>query len=112
MAAAAPGEAVLWANYALISSAVLYIYDCILTFPAEVRLVQAKIIEGRQWDRIQFVPLRYFALLYHVAVLSGVSLSPRLLTPKRFYIPFRCSNFTRLTIALSSPAAAPWTTWY
>ncbi|KAJ7795208.1 hypothetical protein B0H14DRAFT_2920624 [Mycena olivaceomarginata] len=85
MAAAAPGKTVIWTNYALVASAVLYIYDCILTFSAEVRLVQADTVKGRRRYLLQFLLLRYFALLYHVAVISGVSLSPGLLTSKRLF---------------------------
>ncbi|KAJ6522962.1 hypothetical protein DFH09DRAFT_200170 [Mycena vulgaris] len=92
MTAAAPEEAFIWANYALVAAAVLYIYDCIITFSAEVRLVQANImkLEGHRRLLLQFVPLRYFALFYHVTIICGVSMSE--LRPKLWRHPGQPSN--------------------
>ncbi|KAJ6548817.1 hypothetical protein B0H19DRAFT_1265613 [Mycena capillaripes] len=81
-----PGFSVTWADQALITAAgewyalhfnlddlseiiVIYIYDFIVTFTAEVKLYKRN--RGRAIILI-FTPLRYFALLYQITVIPGI----------------------------------------
>ncbi|KAJ6569830.1 hypothetical protein DFH09DRAFT_1154873 [Mycena vulgaris] len=63
-----PGFSVTWADQALITAAVIYIYDFIVTFTAEIQLYKKQ--NGRVF--LTFSPLRYFALLYQITVIPGI----------------------------------------
>ncbi|KAJ7031702.1 hypothetical protein C8F04DRAFT_1109498 [Mycena alexandri] len=63
-----PGFSVTWADQALITAAVIYIYDFIVTFTAEVQLYKRR----GGGVVLSFTPLRYFALLYQITIIAGI----------------------------------------
>ncbi|KAJ7696166.1 hypothetical protein B0H16DRAFT_842476 [Mycena metata] len=77
-----------WGNYALLAAAVVYIYDFTLTWHAEANLLRWRGDDPYRWAPyfLHLVPLRYFALMYQITVIYGISLAyvtPQLWKPEQ-----------------------------
>ncbi|KAJ7159669.1 hypothetical protein C8R46DRAFT_1287144 [Mycena filopes] len=102
---------ITWENYALVAAAVAYLYDFIVTLPNEVKLHDRIRSKGNFRGFLQFLPLRYFSLVYQIVVLSGLARSDLTAKVSQALYPTpcltlanrqRCGVLDNLTLSIDS----------